>query len=66
MTTLTNKHTKVFFTQYGVQKMFEYNGTSTEARNYCKAAYGVKTVFTYYTTTREVYLPKGYCSIETI
>ena len=66
MITLTNKLTKVYFSQYGEQKVLEYNGTASEARNYCKGAYGVKTVCTYYTTTREAFLPKGYSSIETI
>ena len=63
---LTNKLTKVFFTQYGVNKMVEYNGTAINARNYCKHAYGVKTVNTYYTVERDTFLPEGYVSIEVV
>ena len=65
-TQLTNKLTRVFFTMYGDKKMVEYNGTSTQAREYCKRNYGVKTINTYYTIDRNVFLPVGYASIETI
>lgn len=66
MTTLTNKLTKVFFTQYGENKMVEYNGTAMQARAYCKSAYGVKTINTYYTVEGSTFLPQGYASIETV
>ncbi len=64
--TLTDKVTKVFFTQYGVNKMLEYNGTMTDARGYIKGALGIKSINTYYTETRNCFLPKGYASIETV
>lgn len=63
---LTNLLTKVFFTQNGENKMLEYNGSATDARNYCKHNYGVNTINTYYTVVRDSFLPKGYVSIETI
>jgi hypothetical protein len=63
---LTNLLTKVFFSQYGENKMLEYNGSATKARNYCKYNYGINTINTYYTVIRDGYLPKGYVSIETI
>ena len=65
-TELTNKLTRVFFTMYGDNKMVEYNGTATQARNYCKGAYGINTINTYYTVERNVFLPVGYASIETV
>jgi hypothetical protein len=65
-TELTNKLTKVFFTQYGEQKMVEYNGTATQARNYCKGAYGINTINTFYTVERKVFLPVGCVSIEIV
>jgi hypothetical protein len=65
-TQLTNKLTRVFFTMYGDKKMVEYNGTSTQAREYCKRNYGAKRINTYYTIDRNVFLPVGYASIETI
>ena len=63
---LTNKLTKVFFSQYGENKMLEYNGTSSEARQYIKYNLGINSVNTYYTVVRNSYLPKGYASIETV
>jgi len=65
-TELTNKLTRVFFTMYGDNKMVEFNGTSTQAREYCKRNYGVNTINTYYTVDRNVFLPVGYASIETV
>jgi hypothetical protein len=63
---LTETEKRVFFTQYGDNKMVEFNGTSTQAREYCKRNYGVKYVNTYYTITRELFLPVGYVSIEIV
>lgn len=63
---LTNTLSKVYFTQYGQNKMLCYNGTIQQAKNYLKSAIGVKRTITSYEYTIDGYLPVGYASIETV
>ena len=63
---LTNILSKIHFTQYGVTKMLEYNGTPKQAKDYLKGAFGINRTISTQQYKRDSYLPVGYCSIESV
>ena len=64
--TLTNELSKVFYTQYGVNKMLCYNGPVDAAKKYLRSTTGIKTTIAFCSYKIDGFLPVGYASIETV